>query len=261
LLIAGNESTLSAAIVAEAGRQFEVFCAALVPNRLPYPLEGRPDAAGPAAGSGAAANNGGPGRGPIFLEWNPGSPVSARALVLAAENRLGRIDEAVLVCVPPAVRKNAEDLNSANIEIIVNDYIKGWFFLAKELASVFSAQGAGTLALALSGAAGGGDRDDTDLIGPSVSASFRSFAQALMDSAQDGRYDVFGFALPGFPGGSEAGDNVGAFVFRTMEEGRRNRGKWHKFGSRLSFLARKADGQGKIKIMKKKLRSLLFFLC
>jgi hypothetical protein len=236
LLIAGNESTLSAAIIAEAGRQFGVFCAALVANRLPYPLEGRTGAAAPVAGSGVGAN--GAGQGPILLDWNPGSPVSARALVLAAENRLGRIDEAVLVCVPPAVRKNAEDLNSANIEIIVNDYIKGWFFLAKELAAVFSARGAGTLALALSDTAGGGDRDGTDIIGPSVSASFRSFAQALMASTQNGRYDVLGLAVPGFPGVSEGGDNVGAFVFKALEDGRKNRGKWHKFGGRLSFFAR-----------------------
>ncbi|MDR3123890.1 MAG: hypothetical protein LBU16_08955 [Treponema sp.] len=231
LLIAGNESTLSAAIVAEASRRFELFCAVLVPNRLPYPPEGRPV---------AAERGGGPGRGPIPLDWNPGSPVSARALVLAAENRLGRIDEAVLVCVPPAERKNAEDLNSANIEIIVNDYIKGWFFLTKELASVFKAQGAGSLALALADTAGGGDRDDTDLIGPSVSASFRAFAQGLMASSRNERYDVFGFAVPAgsFLGSPDAGDSVGAFVFKTLEDGRRNRGKWHKFGSKLSFLGR-----------------------
>jgi hypothetical protein len=241
LLIAGNESTLSAAIVAEAGKRFERFCVALVPNRLPYPLEGPlpgagPAVAGPESGPG---ESGDPGGGAILLDWNPGSPVSARALVLAAENRLGRIDRAALVCVPPAVRKNPEDLNSANIEIIVNDHIKGWFFLAKELAALFRAREAGALALALSDTAGGGGGDDTDLIGPAVSACFRSFAQALMDSTRNGRYDVFGVTVPGggFPGG-EGGDGVGAFVLKALEDGRRNRGKWHKFGGRLSFLAR-----------------------
>lgn len=240
LLIAGNESTLAAALAAEAGKRFELFCAAFAPNRLPYPRESRPPAAYPGAGSGMAADNGGGRRGPILLDWNPGSPVSARALVLAAKNRLGRIDQAVLVCVPPAARKSAEDLNSADIEIIVEDYIKGWFFLTKELAVIFKAQGAGSLALALAGAAGGGGRDDVDLIGPSVSASFHSFAQALMASSQDALYDVFGFALPAdsFAGGSDAGDNAGTFVFKTLEDGRRNRGKWHKFGSRLPFLGR-----------------------
>jgi hypothetical protein len=229
LLIAGNESTLSAAIAAEAGKRFELFCAALIPNRLPYPPENRPP-----------ADRGAPGRGPVLLDWNPGSPVSARALVLAAENRLGRIDEAILICTPPAARQNVEDLKSADIEIMVNDHIKGWFFLVKELAAVFKARGAGSLALALSGAAPGGDRDGADLIGPSVSASFSSFAQGLMASSQNERYNVFGFTVPAgsLSGGSDPGDNAGAFIFKTMEDGRRNRGKWHKFGGKLSFLGR-----------------------
>jgi NAD(P)-dependent dehydrogenase (short-subunit alcohol dehydrogenase family) len=225
LLIAGNESTLSAAIAAEAGNRFELFCAALIPNRLPYPAESRPPAAA-----------GEPGRGPVLLDWNPGSPVSARALVLAAENRMGRIDQAILACTPPAALKKAEDLKSADIETMANDHIKGWFFLAKELAALFKARGSGSLALALSGAASGGDA--ADLIGPSVSASFSAFAQGLMASAQDERYDVFGFTLPAGSFSGDQGDGAGAFIFKIMEDGRRNRGKWHKFGSRLSFLGR-----------------------
>jgi NAD(P)-dependent dehydrogenase (short-subunit alcohol dehydrogenase family) len=227
LLIAGNESTLSAAIAAEAGKRFEFFCAALIPNRLPYPAESRPPVAA-----------GDPGRGPVLLDWNPGSPVSARGLVLAAENRMGRIDEAILACTPPWALKKAEDLKSADIETMANDHIKGWFFLAKELAALFKARGSGSLALALS--ASGGDRDGVDLIGPSVSASFSAFAQGLMASAQDERYDVFGFTFPAgsFSGGSGQGDGAAAFIFKIMEDGRRNRGKWHKFGSKLSFLGR-----------------------
>jgi hypothetical protein len=117
---------------------------------------------------------------------------------------------------------------------MVNDHIKGWFLLAKELAALFKARGSGSLALALSATALGGE--GADLMGPSVSASFSAFAQGLMASAQDERYDVFGFT---FPAGSFSGDQgAGAFVFKTMEDGRRNRGKWHKFGSKLSFLGR-----------------------
>ncbi|GHV74487.1 hypothetical protein AGMMS49940_17890 [Spirochaetia bacterium] len=222
ILIAGNESTLSAAIAAEAGKRAEHFCAALIP----YPLERRQPA--PPAGPGL-----------VPLAWNPGSPVSARTLTLAAENQLGQITEAILVCTPPTVRKNAADLNPANIEIIVNNCIKGWFFLVKELAAVFKARKTGTLALVLSDTSGGGGRDDPDLIGPSVSASFHAFAQGLMASSQNEPYDVYGVAVP-------TGDdtNAGAFVFKIIEEGgsgalvRRNAGKWHKFGSRLPFLGR-----------------------
>jgi hypothetical protein len=229
ILIAGNESTLCAVITAEAGKRVGRFAAALIPNRLPYPLENfRLGNRQPALPE---------GKGAVPLAWNPGSPVSARTLVLAAENQMGQIDEAILVCTPPAVRKNAEDLNPANIEIIVNDHIKGWFFLVKELAVVFKARQAGALALVLSDIPGGGGRDDTDLIGPSVSASFRSFAQGLMASSQAEPYGVYGFSIPaGTYLGTGDDNDVGAFVFKTLEEGKRNVGKWHKFGSKLTFL-------------------------
>jgi hypothetical protein len=238
ILIAGNESTLSAAIAAEAGKRAERFCAAFIPyplerrktaqKELPAPMERRQSVAiaGPAL---------------IPLAWNPGSPVSARALTLAAENQLGQIKTAILICTPPAVRKHAADLNPANIEIIINDYIKGWFFLVKELASIFTARKAGALALALTDTAGGGGQDNPDLIGPSVSASFQAFAQALMASSRDEPYDVYGFTVPaGSYGSSNTGDdtNVGAFVFKVIEDSKRNSGKWHKFGSWRPFLGR-----------------------
>jgi hypothetical protein len=243
ILIAGNESALSTAIAAEAGKRVERFCAAFIPNRLPYPVERQQAAQAenrqpvPPEHPPAPTNE----RGPIPLVWNPGSPVSARTLALATENHLGQINEAILVCTPPAVRKQPENLNPANIEIIINDYLKGWFFLVKELASVFKSRKTGALALVLADIAGGGGRDDTDLIGPSVSASFHSFAQGLMASSQSEPYDMYGFTIPaGSYGSADAGGDstVGAFVFKTIEDSKRNAGKWHKFGSRLPFLGR-----------------------
>ncbi|GHV29245.1 hypothetical protein AGMMS4952_14670 [Spirochaetia bacterium] len=244
ILIAGNASTLSAAIAAEAGKREERFCAAFIPyplerrkadpKELPAPMERRQPVTIAAPGL-------------ISLAWNPGSPISARTLTLAAENHLGRVNAAILVCMPPAVRKSAADLYPPNIEIIVNDYIKGWFFLVKELASVFKARKEGALVLVLADTAGGGEGDAPDLIGPSVSASFQAFAQGLMASSPGEPYDVYGIIVPaGSYGSSAAGDdtNVGAFVFKVIEEGgsgpggRRNAGKWHKFGSRRPFLGR-----------------------
>jgi NAD(P)-dependent dehydrogenase (short-subunit alcohol dehydrogenase family) len=228
ILIAGNESTLSAVIAAEAGKRVARFATAFIPNRLPYPLENF-----------RMGNQRSPlpeGKGAVPLAWNPGSPVSARTLVLSVENQMGQIDEAILVCIPPAVRKNPEDLSPSNIEIIVNDHIKGWFFLVKELAAVFKARQAGSLALVLSDIISSG-RDDTDLIGPSVSASFRSFAQGLIASSHAEPYGVYGFSIPaGTYLGTGDDNDVGAFVFSIMEGGKRNVGKWHKFGSKLTFL-------------------------
>jgi NAD(P)-dependent dehydrogenase (short-subunit alcohol dehydrogenase family) len=229
ILIAGNESTLSAVIATEAGKQVGRFATALIPNRLPYPLENfqlgdRPSALPK-------------GKGAVPLAWNPGSPVSARTLVLSVENQIGQIDEAILVCAPPAVRKKAEDLNPSNIEIIVNDHIKGWFFLVKELAVVFKARQGGALALVLSDIVSGGGHDDTDLIGPSVAASFRSFAQGLMASSQTEPYGVYGFSIPaGTYFGTGDDHDVGTFVFKILDDSKRNAGKWHKFGGKLTFL-------------------------
>jgi hypothetical protein len=118
---------------------------------------------------------------------------------------------------------------------MVNDHIKGWFFLVKELSAAFKARKAGTLALALSDISPSGGRDDAvDLMGPPVIASFRAFAQGLLAASFGEPYQALGFSA------SETGEDRGfaAFIFKIMEEGgKRNAGKWHKYG-KLPFFGR-----------------------
>jgi NAD(P)-dependent dehydrogenase (short-subunit alcohol dehydrogenase family) len=217
ILIAGNLSSLCTAIEAEIVKRVEHFALALIPNRLS-------GSASPAAGqpppSGREAR--------IPLAWNPGSPVSARTLVIAAENRLKHINEAILICAPPSVRRAAADLAPADIEIMVNDHIKGWFYLVKELAAVFRSRRAGSLALVFSETGPGGGRDDApDLLGPAVLASFRAFTKSVLASALNEPYQTTAFSS------SEAGAEAAfaAFIVKQLDEGsKRNNGKWHKFG-------------------------------
>lgn len=219
ILIAGNESALSAAVAAEAAKRVERFAAAFIPSGLSGPDRGSPPPEGPAC---------------IPLTWNPGSPISARSLILAAENHLEHIDEAILVCTPPAIRKPADALIPGEIELMVNDHIKGWFFLVKELSIAFKARKTGTLALVLSDIGGGGRDDAVDLMGPSVTASFRAFTQGLLAASFGEPYQVLGFSA------SETGEDrdFAAFIFKVMEDGgKRNAGKWHKYG-KLSFFGR-----------------------
>jgi NAD(P)-dependent dehydrogenase (short-subunit alcohol dehydrogenase family) len=168
----------------------------------------------------------------IALQWNPGSPIAARTLILSAENRLERIDNAILVCSPPAFRKPAAELPPADIDIMINDHIKGWFFLARELAAVFRERNSGTLALALADpGAGSVNEDAPDLLGPPAVAAFRAFTQSLLSYAGSEPYLTMGFSS------TEAGEegDFAAFIFKLIDEGnRRNSGKWHKHG-RLSF--------------------------
>ncbi|MDR0876468.1 MAG: hypothetical protein LBN21_00325 [Treponema sp.] len=217
ILIAGNESTLSAAIEAEAARRVEHFAYAPVPNRF--------------ASAGTFSAEGGipkEGLARLPFSWNPGSPISARTLMIAAENRLEHIDEAILVCAPPPVRRPAADLSAADIEIMLNDQIKGWFFLVKELALAFRAKKSGTLALVFSDIGSGGGKDDApDLLGAAAFASFRAFAQGLLSAAFNEPYLTLGFSS------SSAGDEAdfASFIFKILDEGsRKNNGKWHKYG-------------------------------
>jgi len=219
ILIAGNESTLTSAIEVEAARRAERYTLALLPDRLSSDNAKRGFQSWSSAGSAEKR---------ISLDWNPGSPIAARTLVLAAENRLEQISEAILVCDPPSVRTTAAGLSLASVEILVNDYIKGWFFLIKELAAVFRTRGEGVLALVCPETAGTGDKDDAaDLLGSTALAAFSALTRGLLAAALSEPYHTLGFS------GAEAGDDVGfaAFVFKLLDEGnRRNSGKLHKYG-------------------------------
>jgi NAD(P)-dependent dehydrogenase (short-subunit alcohol dehydrogenase family) len=230
ILIAGNDSSLFSALCVEAAKRVETYAAALVPQRRDTPNSAAVNQDSGQDADGDGQNAGAP-RG-IVLDWNPASPISARTLMLSALNKLEHISDAVLVCVPPAYRKNAADFSPAEVDVLVDNNIKGWFFLVRELTAIFRARrpetpdSPGTLALVMP-ELGGGFRDDVpDLLGPAASAAFRAFAQGLIASSLTAPYHVLGFSS------SESGEEnaFAAHIFKTMEEGKRGSGKWHKFG-------------------------------
>ena len=211
IFIAGNESTLSKAVEAETARRVEKFAVTLIPNRL----------------SGAPKNTPVSNEKRLSLDWNPSSPISARTLILAAENRLDRIDEAILICSPPSVRCSVAELPLVDIEILVNEYIKGWFLLIKELAAVFKNREHGTLALVYNDIPGTGKDDAADILGPSALASFRAVTQGLLAAAYSEPYITIGFST------SDTGNEAAfaAYMYKHIDEGsKRSNGKLHKFG-------------------------------
>jgi hypothetical protein len=231
ILIAGNVSALTNAIDAEAARRVETYTVALLPNRLSgdsakIGLQTRQENSSVES----SADQEQEGKGRIPLEWNPGSPISARTLIIAAENRLEYINEAILVCDPPSVRCAAADLGMANVEVLVNDHIKSWFFLVKELTTYFRARGEGYLALVFPETTASKD-DTADLLGPAALAAFRSFTRGLLVSALSEPYFTLAFS------GADTGDEAGfaAFIFKQLdEENRRSNGKLYKYG-KLGF--------------------------
>jgi len=212
IFIAGNESALSRAIEAETVNRVEKFTAAFIPNRL----------------SGSPRNSPPEKDKRLPLEWNPSSPISARTVVLAAENRLEQIDEAILICSPPSIRSSAADLPLADIEIMINDQIKGWFFLVKELTAVFSSRKSGTLVLVYPDIPPSSGKDDlADILGPSALASFRALTHGLLAASHSEHYITVGFCA------SDSGNEgaFAAFMYKNIDEiNRRSNGKLHKFG-------------------------------
>jgi hypothetical protein len=226
IFIAGNDTLLSAALAAEAAKRVERFVQVLLPNRLSGQNRGpRPEA--PYVSPPAPAES---GSSAIPLVWNPGSPISARTLVLSAAHQLEHIDEALLVCSPPSFRRPAAELQPLDIDILVNDHIKGWFYLVRELAGVFRARRSGTLALVVPDSLTSRD-DQADLLGAAAAAAFRAFAQGLLSSSAPEPYLTLGFSS------QESGedDNFAAYVFRLIDQAnKRSAGKWHRYG-RLNF--------------------------
>jgi hypothetical protein len=211
ILLVGNESALSRAIEAEIAKKVEQFTAAFIPNRLSSAVKNSPSEM--------------PQRLP--LDWNPSSPISARALVLAAENRLKQIDEAILICSPPSIRNMASEIPCSDVEILINDHIKGWFFLVKELASTFKARGSGTLALVYPDIGSSQKENAADILGPSALASFRALTHGLLSAAHNEPYITCGFST------SDAGNEAAfaAFIFKNLGEiTTRSKGKLYKFG-------------------------------
>jgi len=210
ILIAGNESAISRALEAETVNKVEQFAAALIPNRLSGTKLSAADV-----------------KARIPLDWNPSSPISAKTLVIAAENRLERIDEAILICSPPSIRSSAAELSFPDVEIVINDHIKGWFFLVRELAALFTARSRGTLAFVFPDPAIPGKDDKPEVLGPSALASFRAFTNGLLAAAHLEPYLTVAFSA------SDAGNEAAfaSFILKKIDEAdRRSCGKLFKFG-------------------------------
>jgi len=216
IFIVGNESALCKAVENETIKRTDQYAAAIIPNRL----------------SSAPKNTPAEVSQRMALEWNPSSPISARTLVIAAENRLDRINDAILICAPPSIRSSAPELPLSDVEILINDHIKGWFFLIKELAALFSSRKSGTLALVYPDINSSSAKDEAaDVLGPSALASFRALTAGLLSAAHNEPYVTAGFCTT--DGGNESA--FAAFIYKNIDDiTKRTNGKLHKYG-KFSF--------------------------
>jgi len=245
ILVIGNESALFSAVCAQAAKRVEQYAVAIIPGPSGLGIASNSSASGSITDDDEELmeNDNQSGqkhqqtaeKGKNILQWNPGSPLSARTLLIAAENRLGQIDEAILVCSPLAVFRSAGELSPAEIEKHINEQIKSWLFIIRELSLVFKAQNDGTIALVAPESGSEkiikGKDAPVDLLGLAASASFNALTQGLIASREEGSVRIMGFS--GSNAGSEG--DIAAWIFKILDEGNpKNNGRWHKY-SRLPF--------------------------
>lgn len=222
ILVAGNASAVFAAVETEVAARAETYAVAFIPNRFSLGVQN--------AWQNAIPGNAASGKR-LQLEWNPGSPVSARTLLLAGENRLGSIDEVIFVCCPPALPCAVCDLKPADIEVLAGDHVKSWIFLARELDLYFKTKGAGRRSLALVYQETGNAQDIPNSV---ALASFRSLTAALL---ADAPAHENGYTVQGFYSGETGKESAfAAFVFKHLDdEKRRRNGKLHRHGKFVFF--------------------------
>jgi hypothetical protein len=205
MLIAGSGPELVNALANEAGRRGIKTALSLIPG-----------------------NNG--RRRPLFstanertvpLDWNPCSPISARSLILAAENKNGTVGSGIVVC---AGANSAEmrDFSPAGIDFIVNNHIKSYMFLAHELTRSFRARQNGTLVFVLL------EGQSPDIMAATVFNAFKSFSGSMLAQSNMEYLNTLAFSYEekNIPKINE----YAAYIFKTIEENKKtDRAGWFKF--------------------------------
>ncbi len=223
ILVIGNASTLSTAIVAEALKRVQSVATAIVPGE------------GPAVIKESKTSSPVPKNGEIPLHWNPVSPVSARSLVVAAENRLGSIDEAIVLCTPSGLRKRLVELTVSDIDSLVDRQFKSWFYLIRELDNYFRQRKSGIFSLVCTDYSVTGTPEEVpDLFTPAFTAGIRTFIQSLIQSSGTSSYRTLGFLS------TEADDEAGfaAYILKTLDEApssKRETNRLYKYGKLSLF--------------------------
>ena len=205
MLIAGSGPELISALAAEAGRRGIKTALSLIPgNSDPRRFE-----------HGAATES------PVPLDWNPCSPISARSLILAAENRNGPVVSSIIVC---AAANNAEirDFSPAGIDFVVNNHIKSYMFLANELTRSFRARRNGTLAFVLL------EGQSPAILAAPVFGAFKSFSGSMLAQSNTEYLSTLAFSYEekNIPKINE----YAAYIFKTIEENKKtDRAGWFRF--------------------------------
>ncbi|MDR1316614.1 MAG: SDR family NAD(P)-dependent oxidoreductase [Spirochaetales bacterium] len=124
-----------------------------------------------------------------YIAWNPRSPLSARTLVTEAWNDLEAVDEVIVSFFADTGKKEFHDMAFADMEKVVDDSIKSYFFLVKEIFIALRGQKKGVLSFAYHD----GGVEVLPPLQAAAAAAFRAFASSLFAQYQNEPFTLYGY--------------------------------------------------------------------
>lgn len=184
----------------------------------------------------------------LLIDWNRTSPISARNVLLAVQNRFGALDEALLLQPPLLPPEALQTQASESIERAVDVWVKGTLFLVKGVLEEFVLREAGRLVLLHRARR-------RPLPTPLQAALWESFRAAALSLAAAGprrgvqRRRVVRFECLDAEAWENGSEDFAAFVLSAMQQaGRASTGRFFRFptaAARLAGLARRAARRGR----------------
>jgi hypothetical protein len=175
---------------------------------------------------------------PLVVEWNKASPVSARAAIIETENRLTKIDEAVLFFDTPMFASRYPTFSAANSSRALDDMIAGYLHITRELLERVPKRGRGSFVFLLKETAADSPSalSQAGILAQTGAAAFRAFSERIAYAyAQENSVRVFLFLAAAQQGDGE----IARWLFSYLDESNRDQSssgtkqKWVKCGTKI----------------------------
>lgn len=156
-------------------------------------------------------------------KWNRRSLLSARNLVLEGLNALEEINVAIVIHECRQDERSIHELSPTSIERIIDDSVKGTFFLLRELMSYFVRKGTGTVAMVHYSPG-----DYTKLpLDAALSAGFYAATDSLSTLYQNEAITINGFECS-----RERPEEFAGYILQTLSgKAATTNGKWYRYGA------------------------------
>lgn len=156
-----------------------------------------------------------------YLRWNENSPIAAKNLVLSAVNTFNELNDAFLFYQPEIDNRAFHELPTSAVSGSVDNAVKGYLYLAKELTRYFMGRKKGSLSIILYTGGHG-------LLPPINSAllgALRASGEALISFYQNEPIKILGFESS-----SPEKEAFLSYIIKIWEEKDKHRkGRWNQY--------------------------------